>query len=131
MEKGWIALDKRLLSATHWVSPRTGETFPFPLVEKVIYLVMRDKWLYYVQELGNTFYESQESIAEACGTFRRKVNEVVGRFMEHGVIVAHKVGVARGVSLVYDEVHLISVVGKDKRIFVVGNKPHAVSTNGL
>ena len=111
----FLMLDKKLLEASHWISPKTGEVIPFPLIDKIVYLVMRDKWLFYVKRLGNTFHESQESIAKSCGTFRRKVNEVVKRFIQEGVIEAHKVKVDNGVSLVYDEIFPISVLVEGKR----------------
>lgn len=115
----FIMVDKRLFREVRWVSPVSGEVFPFPAMDKLIYLYLKDRWEFFTLQEGKEYYENQDTIAEACGVSRKKVNNVIGKFIKEGVIEAHKVKVDSGVSLVYDVINPLTVVGKEGQMFAV------------
>lgn len=54
---------------------------------KIVYSYMLSKYWYF-KSLGKLYFESQESIAQACGLSRKTVNESISALQKVGYLVA-------------------------------------------
>lgn len=100
----FIQCEKKVFEAYGFLSPVTKEVVPLSPIDKIIYLVMRDRHHFFTVVRGGEYFESQDTTAELCGTFRRKVNETVKVLIKHGVIKARKKRIKKNVSWVYEKI---------------------------
>lgn len=108
-----------------------GTVVPLSPIDKIIYVVMRDRFDFFVNKQGGEYYESQEITAERCGTFRRKVNETVRMFMREGVIKGRKVRTKAGnVSWVYDYIGELKLVKKEGEMWISERMVDKAKKNG-
>lgn len=114
----FIQCEKRLFESYGFRSEIDGSVVPLSPIDKIIYVVMRDRYDFFVNKQKGKYHESQETTAERAGTFRRKVNETVKMFMEHGVIKGKKEKVGDHVHWVYEEIHPLVLCKKEGDLFL-------------
>lgn len=118
-KENFIQCEKHIFEAYGFESPVSKKIIPLSPIDKIIYLVMRDRYEFFVIKQGGEYHESQETTAERCGTFRRKVNEAVRMFMREGIIRGRKVRTKVGnVSWVYDYIGELKLVKKEGEVWI-------------
>lgn len=90
---------EKLMRATGYVSPKTGELIELTANEKNIYVVMKKR---------NTFFEKhfdkQEDISILSGVGLKQTGRILREFNHHGVIVAHRGSSGQYKNYRYEEV---------------------------
>lgn len=81
----FLKVPHRTLRAAKYVSRTTGEAVPLSLTNKVLWLWMKGSHDSYKGK-GGTYYESQESIARACGVSEDTVKRAMALFEKHGYL---------------------------------------------
>lgn len=114
----FIQCEKRLFEAYGFRSAVNGAVVPLSPIDKIIYVVMRDRYNFFVNKQKGKYHESQETTAERAGTFRRKVNETVKMFMEHGIIKGRKEKMGEHIHWVYEEIHPLVLCKKEGDLFL-------------
>lgn len=82
----FLRLPHHLLQAPGFISRTTGEVLDFKLTDLVIFQWMKCCYDSYVAK-GNTYHESQKSIAKACRVSVRTVGRAMDLFEQHGYLV--------------------------------------------
>lgn len=104
MEELFYKYPEKLMRATGYVSPKTGELIELTANEKNIYVVMKKR---------NSFFEKhfdkQEYIAELTGVSLKQTGRILRRFIEEGVIIAHKGSSNQHKNWRYDDVKALNL----------------------
>ena len=89
-EEIFCKLPRRLMQASGYISPKDGKAVKLSATEKIIYIHLADRVKFFVGKKGGTLFESQETIAEACGVEVKTVGRVLKGFRDNGVVWAKK-----------------------------------------
>lgn len=108
----------KLFESYGFRSAVNGTVVPLSPIDKIVYVVMRDRYNFFVNKQKGKYHEPQETTAERTGTFRRKVNETVKMFIEHGVIKGKKEKVGEHAHWVYEEIHPLVLCKKGGELFL-------------
>lgn len=81
---------KHLTRAKGYFSPKDGNPIRLTHTEKAIYVYMVDRFNFFVKRGVRELFESQQTIAEACGMEYKAVGKVLRAFIDNGVMVAKK-----------------------------------------
>lgn len=82
----FLKIPHDILCATEFVSRKTGEAVSLNPTNKILWCWMKCSYDSYSGK-GNTYYESQSSIAEATGTSVRTVIRAMELFEQHGYLI--------------------------------------------
>lgn len=111
---------EKLMRATGYVHPVTGELIELTANEKNIYVVMKKR---------NTFFDKhfdkQEDISELSGVSLKQTGRILRDFIDKKVVIAHKGSGNQHKNYRYEQVvplelYQVKVVGKDKVMTVLG-----------
>jgi len=80
-----------VVEAETWVSPRTGEEFPFSWTDKAIYSLFRSRHNYFMDTFGK-HDDKQAVIGECLGISREKVSRFLSLLTKEGVVESQKGG---------------------------------------
>lgn len=81
---------KNLVRAKGYVSPRHGTFLKLSSTEKLVYVYMRDRLKFFVGKQGGQHFESQQTIADACGMEYKAVGKALRGFINNGVLLGKK-----------------------------------------
>jgi hypothetical protein len=82
-------LPHKMMRATHWVSPITGELIKLEPSHKIIWLWMEPRFKYF-NGTGKQYFDNQDEIAEATGTSISTVKRFVSLLQKHGCVEVGK-----------------------------------------
>lgn len=82
-------LPQEMCRASGFVSKTDGSMIPLSSNAKIVYAYMLHRNDYFVRQLGNDHFETQTTIADACGVEYRTVMRIMKDLTKHGVIIAH------------------------------------------
>lgn len=83
-------LPKDLAKADGFISKKTGEMIKITSSGKLVYSYMLTRNEFFVRKLNGDHFESQATVAEACGIEYKAAGRILRDFVEHEAIVAHK-----------------------------------------
>lgn len=89
-EELFYKLPKSLVRAAGYYSPKDGSAVAFTSTAKIVYVYMLDRLHFFVDKQKGKHFESQQTIAEACGMEYKAVGKVLRDFIANGVLVAKK-----------------------------------------
>ena len=89
-EEIFCKLPRSLMQANGYISPKDCKAVKLSATEKIIYVHLADRVKFFVSKKGRTLFESQETIAEACGVEVKTVGRVLKGFRDNGVVCAKK-----------------------------------------
>lgn len=81
---------KQLFRSCGFVSKITGEVVEMTLAAKVVLVYMMDRTTFFTEEQKGSHFETQDTIARACGIERRAAGRALNLFVNGGVIKAIK-----------------------------------------
>jgi len=90
-EDSYYKMPTELLSCSGFLSKRTGEAIGFTSTAKLVLVYMMSRTRFFSEVLSSDHYETQVTIAAACGVEYKAVAKALSLFVEHGVIEAEKV----------------------------------------
>lgn len=83
-------MPKILARADGFISKETGEAIPLTSSAKIVYTYMLSRNEFFVVKKNSQHYESQSSIADACGLEYKTAGKILRTFTEHKIIEAQK-----------------------------------------
>ena len=89
-EKSFYQTEKALWEAKCYYSPLTGEATPMTIAQKVVYMYMLDRVVFFVEKLKSPHFESQETIASKLNLEKKAVGKILRGFIETGVLKGEK-----------------------------------------
>lgn len=89
-EENFYKAPKSLWQAKGYFSPKTGEAVQLKESEKLVYVYMLDRLIFFVDKQKGQHFESQATIADACGLEYKVVGKILRSFMDHSVIEGKK-----------------------------------------
>ena len=89
-EENFYKAPKSLWRAKGYFSPKTGEAVQLKESEKLVYVYMLDRLVFFVDKQKGQHFESQATIADACGLEYKVVGKILRSFMDHSVIEGKK-----------------------------------------
>lgn len=89
-------LPKDLAKADGYISKKTGEPLKLTTSGKIIYAYMLTKNEFFTEKLNGKHFESQTTIAEACGLEYKVTGKILREFVDHGVIQGSKAAPEKG-----------------------------------
>lgn len=82
---GYVIFPKSLMHASHWISRDTGELIVLTHMQKILWLHIKDRFEFFTGR-GATWFESQDTIAEAVNCSRDSVVEFLKALEQHGYL---------------------------------------------
>ncbi|WP_213877160.1 helix-turn-helix domain-containing protein [Pseudomonas sp. dw_358] len=82
---GYVHFPKSLMHASHWKSRTTGVLIALTHMQKNLWLHIKDRYEFFTGR-GTTWFESQETIAEAINCSRDSVVEFLKALEQHGYL---------------------------------------------
>lgn len=89
-EENFYKAPKSLWKAKGYFSPKTGEAIQLKESDKLVYVYMLDRLVFFVNKQKGQHFESQATIADACGLEYKVVGKILRSLMEHSVIEGKK-----------------------------------------
>lgn len=83
-------LPKDLAKADGYVNKETGEIVKLSSSAKIIYAYMLNKTDFFTEKLKGQHFETQTTIAKACGLEAKAVGTILRSFLENGAITGKK-----------------------------------------
>lgn len=81
----YVIFPKSLMHASHWISRDTGELIVLTHMQKILWLHIKDRFEFFTGR-GSTWFESQDTIAEAVNCSRDSVVEFLKALEQHGYL---------------------------------------------
>lgn len=97
-------LPHKMMRATHWVSPITGELIKLESSHKIIWAWMESRFKYF-NGTGKQYFDNQGEIAEATGTSVSTVKRFILMLKQHGYM---EVGKKRLVGFIESNSYIIT-----------------------
>ena len=85
-DKPFYQTEKGLWKAKGYYSPKTGELMNLTNAEKMVYMYMLDRVVFFVEELKTLHFESQDTIATSLNLEKKAVGKILRTFLEQGVL---------------------------------------------
>ena len=120
MKESFIQVERKLLRAAGFIS-EDGELVPITPTDKWLYVYIRDRVNFFVNERKGNYFETHETISEATATARKTVVRFVDKFITAGVIVAKKEKKGRYYGYSYKVVHPLNLYF-NQTVIEKGNK---------
>lgn len=117
-DKPFYQTEKSLWKAKGYYSPKTGALVHMTNADKIVYMYMLDRVVFFVEELKTLHFESQETISESLNLERKVVGKALREFLEQGVLQGVKKKPENGGQLQW----FYSGVCKDMKYFVKDGK---------
>lgn len=89
-------LPKSLALADGYISKATGEAIKLSASGKIIYAYMLTKNGFFTDKMKGQHFESQATIAKACGLEYKAAGTILRAFIEHGVMDGKKLRPEKG-----------------------------------
>ena len=91
MEKEqFYMIPKILARADGFISRHTGEAVPLTSSAKLVYTYMLSRNEFFVVKQNSQHYESQSTVADACGLEYKAAGKILRTFTDHKIIEAQK-----------------------------------------
>lgn len=118
----YFKMPAELLRCSGFVSKKTGELVPITHTAKLVFMYMMNRTRFFSEVLSSNHYETQVTIADACGIEYKAAARALKVFVEHNVIIAEKV---RNTKISPHKCFYYKSVDVDVELFVgsVGKKP--------
>lgn len=87
--RGWIKLEKNWLRVSNVRNINTGKTLQWSHTHLIIYLYLRDRYLYFKRQ-GTDFFDNQDVLAKDIGIPVRTLKRRLKEFSEAGIIKINK-----------------------------------------
>jgi len=88
--KQFVKIPIDLIRANGYISLKTGAAVELTSSKKLILGYMLSRSVFFNQKLGGTHFETQSTIATACGLAEKATGKVLREFIDNGVIRANK-----------------------------------------
>lgn len=85
-DKPFYQTEKGLWKAKGYYSPKTGELVNMANSDKIVYMYMLDRVVFFVENMKTLHFESQETISESLNLERKVVGKALRGFLENGVL---------------------------------------------
>ena len=85
-DKPFYQTEKSLWKAKGYYSPKTGLPIDLTNAEKIVYMYMLDRVVFFVEELKTLHFESQETIGECLNLEKKAVGKILRAFLNEGVL---------------------------------------------
>ena len=85
-DKPFYQTEKGLWKAKGYYSPKTGELVNMTNSDKIVYMYMLDRVVFFVENMKTLHFESQETISESLNLERKVVGKALRGFLENGVL---------------------------------------------
>ena len=85
-DKPFYQTEKSLWKAKGYYAPKTGWLVNMTNAEKMVYMYMLDRVVFFVEELKTLHFESQETIATSLNLEKKAVGKILRTFLENGVL---------------------------------------------
>lgn len=117
MEEPYVQLPYSLMAAKGYINYETGEAIKMSQGAKFVYLYLRARNQFFVNERGGKHFEAQTTIADAVGMDLRRVHEIILDFIKNGVIYAEKEACSNGRRWQYRKINnLLLWRGKSSKV---------------
>lgn len=83
-------IPKSLMMADGYISRRTGEPIALTSTAKLVYAYMLSRNKFFTEDLKSQHFETQSTIADACGVEYRAAGKILRSFCEECVLEADK-----------------------------------------
>lgn len=111
MNERFLKLPYILLQTTGFVSPVSRQEVKLTLTDKVLYSYIKNRFDFFTKD-GKLYFDTQQSIAEACSLDIKTVGNSIRKFTKEGLTDVQKRPTLGGkyLSNVYTNVRQIEVV---------------------
>lgn len=89
-EENFCKVPKSLMRAKGYYSKADGKPVPLNSTDKIVYIYMLDRLGFFVGQQKGQHFESQQTIATACGLEVKAVGRILRSFHGHGILEAKK-----------------------------------------
>ena len=89
-EETFYKIPKSLMKATGYYSLENGKPVILTIAAKLVYTYMLDRLVFFVDKQKGQHFESQQTIADACGLEYKVVGKILRQFMDNGVVFGKK-----------------------------------------
>ena len=123
--KPYITVDYDLLKADGFVNKETGEFVKLIANDKLLYSYLKARIKYFVIERRGEYYDTQESIANACGMNVTSARKGLAKFRDNGILEAKLQPFKNYNNWRYSRLHnlelWIGTTGKEKMVELTTN----------
>ena len=81
---------KQLFRCNGFISKTTGQPVELTHSAKIVFMYMMDRTSFFTDDQKSDHYETQATIADACGMEYKAAARALKSFVEHGAIIAKK-----------------------------------------
>lgn len=111
----FVMLPYTLMAARGYFSRKTGECVKLSQGAKLVYIYLKVRNQFFVEERKGQHFEAQSTIADAVGMDTRRVHTILLEFIQNGVVVGEKEPCSNGKRWHYHKVNDLDLwKGKDK-----------------